>query len=254
MNTTFEDLIAEGAAQPTEGWDFSWFAGRATEERPPWGFSRLLGERMARASAALDLQTGGGEVLAEIPKPPPVLAATEGWPPNVSRARETLAPLGGEVHEVPNDAALPFPDAAFDLVTTRHPTFVPWPEVARVLRPGGTYLAQHVGGPSAAELTEFMMGSCPPSDPADPTFGAEGAKAAAEAAGLTVTDLRTAVRRVEFFDIAAVVLYLRKVIWIVPGFDAERYRERLAALHERIVADGVWTMAHHRFLIEARKL
>ncbi|GAA4547134.1 class I SAM-dependent methyltransferase [Amycolatopsis samaneae] len=253
MGTTFDELLAEGAAQPTEGWDFSWFAGRATEERPPWGYSRLLGERMARASAGLDLQTGGGEVLAGIPAPPPVLAATEGWAPNIATARETLAPLGAEVHELPADAPLPFPDATFDLVTARHPTYVPWPEVARALAPGGTYLAQHVGGPSAAELTAFMMGSCPPADPADPTFGAEGARAAAEAAGLTVTELRTAVCRVEFFDVAAVVHYLRKVIWMVPDFDVERYRERLAAMHELILADGGWSMNHHRFLLEARR-
>ena len=66
----FEQLLAEGGSVPLEGWDFSWFEGRATEERPRWGYSRLLGERMARAAAALDIQTGGGEVLAGIPHPP----------------------------------------------------------------------------------------------------------------------------------------------------------------------------------------
>ena len=30
----FDDLVAEGAAVPLQGWDFSWFEGRATEERP----------------------------------------------------------------------------------------------------------------------------------------------------------------------------------------------------------------------------
>jgi hypothetical protein len=34
---TYEELVAEGAAVPLAGWDFSWFDGRATEERPPWG-------------------------------------------------------------------------------------------------------------------------------------------------------------------------------------------------------------------------
>jgi len=36
MSPTFEYLVAEGADVPVEGWDFSWFEGRATEERPPW--------------------------------------------------------------------------------------------------------------------------------------------------------------------------------------------------------------------------
>jgi len=92
---TFERLLAEGLSVPLAGWDFSWFEGRATEERPRWGYSRLLGERMARAAAALDVQTGGGEVLAGIPHPPPVLVATEAWPPNIGVARPAPARRGG---------------------------------------------------------------------------------------------------------------------------------------------------------------
>src|SRR5205823_14546856 len=77
---TFEELVDEGRAAPVEGWGFEWFDGRATEERPGWHYLRRLSSRMAGADAALDLQTGGGEVLAEIPRPPRLLVATEGWP------------------------------------------------------------------------------------------------------------------------------------------------------------------------------
>ena len=35
----YEELVAEGAAVPLQGYDFSWFEGRATEERPPWGYA-----------------------------------------------------------------------------------------------------------------------------------------------------------------------------------------------------------------------
>lgn len=62
---SFDDLVAEGAAADVSGWDFSWLDGRATEERPPWGYARAMADRLATASASLDLQTGGGEVLAE---------------------------------------------------------------------------------------------------------------------------------------------------------------------------------------------
>src|ERR1022692_666363 len=103
-SATFSELVTEGAAEPVEGWDFSWFEGRASEERPAWGYSRLLAERMGAATAALDIQTGGGEVLAGIPHPPPVLAATESWPPNVELARRNLAPLGASVAEAEDDA------------------------------------------------------------------------------------------------------------------------------------------------------
>ena len=254
---TFEDLIAEGAAVPTEGWDFSWFEGRATEERPPWGYARMLGERMAAlagtpAAAALDLQTGGGEVLAGVPAAPPVLIATECWPPNVDVARRRLAPLGGRVVPMASELDdLPFATASFDLVTSRHPVAVRWDEVARVLKPGGTYLSQDVGDGSAGELTEFMLGPQPRRD--GPNRDPKWSVRAAGHAGLTVTDLREFRGRMEFSDIAAVVHFLRKVVWIVPGFTAPAYPGRLRALHELIESRGPFAATSVRFLIEARK-
>jgi SAM-dependent methyltransferase len=246
---TFDDLVAEGTAVPVEGWDFSWFQGRATEQRPSWGYARLMGERMAAAGRALDLQTGGGEVLAGIPKPPPVLVATEGWPPNAVLARRRLSPIGGVVVEVGEDADLPFADASFDLVVSRHPVTVRWDEVARVLSPGGTYLSQQVGAGSVRELIDFMMGPQPVGAARRP----DRAAAAATAAGLDMADLRTEALRMEFFDIAAVIVFLRKVIWTVPGFTVEAYRDRLLALHRLIEAEGPFIAYSRRFLIEARK-
>jgi SAM-dependent methyltransferase len=245
----FEELVAEGDSVPVEGWDFSWFAGRATEDRPPWGYARLMGGRMADATAGLDVQTGGGEVLASIPRPPPVLAATESWPPNVAIARRNLAPLGGTVVQAADDADLPFRDGTFDLVVSRHPTTVRWAEIARVLAPGGTYLSQQVGAGSVVELTEFMIGPHEISRTRDPGR----ARSAAEAAGLTVVDLREARLRMTFDDIGAVVYFLRKVFWTVPDFTVRRYADRLAALHERIRTDGPFVAHSTRFLIEARR-
>ncbi|MBT2369330.1 hypothetical protein J7E88_29525 [Streptomyces sp. ISL-10] len=104
---TFEELVEEGKAVPTAGWDFSWLAGRASEQRPSWRYARLLAERMAKASAGLDIQTGGGELLASIPVAPPVLAATESWPPNVAIARHTSATFEATVVQVDDAADLP---------------------------------------------------------------------------------------------------------------------------------------------------
>lgn len=42
MGRSFTELVTEAAAEPIDGWDFSWLDGRATEERPSWGFQRLL--------------------------------------------------------------------------------------------------------------------------------------------------------------------------------------------------------------------
>jgi SAM-dependent methyltransferase len=256
----FEDLVAEGAAVPTEGWDFSWFEGRASEQRPSWGYARLLAERMAKAGAALDVETGGGEVLATVPVAPPVLAATESWPPNAEIARRNLAKFDALVVQVDDAADLPFPADHFDLVVSRHPVITRWDEVHRVLRPGGTYLSQQVASGSVRELTEFMMGPHPagthrPLGPLTTTAGATpiAATTAAEAAGLDVVDVRQEALRMEFHDIAAVVHFLRKVIWIVPGFTVDAYHERLAVLHDFIERHGPFVAHSQRFLIRAEK-
>jgi SAM-dependent methyltransferase len=245
----FDDLVMEGFSVPVEGWDFSWFRDRGTEQRPPWGYARLMDERMSAASRALDLQTGGGEVLAGISKPPPVLVATEGWPPNVALARRRLAPIGGEVVVVDEDADLPFADASFDLIVSRHPVTVRWHEVARVLSPGGTYLSQQIGAGEKRELREFMVGPRPVPDARRPDRVVE----AASAAGLDVVDLRTDTQRVEFFDVAAVIVFLRKVIWHVPDLTVEKYWEKLLELHHKIEMEGPFVTYSKRFLIEARK-
>jgi SAM-dependent methyltransferase len=244
---TFEDLIAEGDAVPVAGWDFSWFDGRASEERPRWGYARVL-----------DIQTGGGEVLAEAVRSartaagadgPPVLAATESWPPNLVLARRALAPLGGIVIGSADEADLPFRDGSFDLVVSRHPVDVVWPEIGRVLAPGGRYFSQQIGLGSNRELTDFMMGPQPVGMSRSPQV----AVAAAAVAGLEVVDVREQALRVEFLDVAAVVYFLRKVLWTVPGFTVAGYAEPLARMHEHIQATGSFVSHAQRFLIEARK-
>ncbi|MFF3461402.1 class I SAM-dependent methyltransferase [Streptomyces sp. NPDC002619] len=253
---TFERLVAEGAAVPTEGWDFSWFEGRATEARPSWGYAGSAAGRLARATAALDVQTGGGEVLdfalrTAAPARPVLLAATEGWPPNVIKASALLRPRGVTVVAAPDDAPLPFADDTFDLVLSRHPVQPHWTELARVLRPGGTYFAQHVGPGSVVELVEYFLGPQPGA--ARGVRHPDRERADAEAAGLEIAELRAERLRMEFHDIAAVVHFLRKVIWMVPGFTVEEYEPRLRALHERIEAEGPFVAHSTRHLFDARK-
>lgn len=248
---SYDELVAEAVAAPTEGWDFSWFEGRATEERPSWGYARLMGERLADAESALDLHTGGGEVLNLAPKLPSLMAATEGWPPNVEKATRLLGPRGVVVVASPDDAPLPFADAAFELVTARHPVKAHFTEIARVLRPGGTYFAQHVGPSSVFELVEYFLGP----QPAEVRSGRDphAEQREAEAAGLEIVDLRAERLRIEFYDIGAVVHFLRKVVWMVPGFTVDGYGPQLRALHEQIKTEGPFVAHSTRHLIEARK-
>ncbi|HTX95668.1 MAG TPA: class I SAM-dependent methyltransferase [Mycobacterium sp.] len=251
MGRTFDDLVAEADAAPLDGWDFSWLDGRATEERPSWGYQRLMSHRLAGASAACDIDTGGGEVLAEAGTFPPTMAATESWPPNAALATRRLHPRGVVVVMTSNEARLPFADEAFDLVTSRHPiTPVRWGEIARVLRPGGTYFAQQIGPATMAELVEYFIGPQPERwAECEPDVQ----RAQAQAAGLDIVDMRMERMRAEFFDVGAVIYFLRKVVWAVPGFTVDAYREPLRRLHERIETDGPFVAHSARVLVEARK-
>lgn len=97
MDQSFYDQIDLGLSADITGWDFAWLDGHATEERPPWGYANLLGARMATAQASLDIQTGGGEILAGVPAVPPVAAATESYLPNLVKASANVLGLRLEV-------------------------------------------------------------------------------------------------------------------------------------------------------------
>jgi hypothetical protein len=176
------------------------------------------------------------------------MVATEGWPPNVACASRLLHPLGVAVVAA-GEGRLPFAAGTFDLVSSRHPATVHWDEIARVLVRGGTYFAQHVGGQTNVEITEYFLGPSQPHNARDHDLEA----ARARAAGLEVLQCRNERLRLEFFDVGAVVFFLRKVIWTVPDFDADRYRQRLRSLHEQIARDGVFRSTTSRTLFEVRK-
>jgi SAM-dependent methyltransferase len=250
----FDDLIAEGESVPVAGWDFSWFDGRATEERTTWGYSRMLVPLFSRANAVLDVETGGGEVFGEAlhasDPHPEIIRATESWEPNLAIARSTVEPLGGAVEWTADDAALPFDDDTFDVVSSRHPNVTRWGEIERVLRGGGTLITQQVT-PLATnrELYEFFLG---PQD-YEPEDGIALLRESVAGAGLELIDLRYEESRVEFFDVGAVVYFLRKVLWTVPDFTVERYRDKLVELHAEIEEHGAFVSFSRHALVVATK-
>lgn len=189
-------------------------------------------------------------MVGALPTIPPLTVGTEGYAPNVPIAARRLRQRGAHLLWTDEHRpALPVIAGSFELVTSRHPVDTWWDEIARVLRPGGCYLSQQVGPDSLRELSEYLMGPLPPGSKRDP----EVARRAAERAGLVVTDLRHERPRTEFYDIGAVVYFLRLVVWIVPGFTVATYRERLKALHHQIERDGAFRTTASRFLIRATK-
>ena len=246
----FDDLVEEAEQVPIEGWDFGWLDGRAVEERPTWRYFDRVAERSGGVSTLLEVQAGVGSMIGRLPSLPRLSVATEGFPPSLATAAPRLRSTGVHLVVTPQTRhALPFAAGTFELVISRHPIEVWWREIARVLRPGGTYLAQHVGPHSLRSLTEFLMGPLPDASNRD----TEVERRAAEAAGLVVQSMRLEHPRTAFFDIGAVVYFLRLVPWIVPGFTVPKYRDALRELHETIERHGAFETSASRTLIEATK-
>ncbi|MCA2224760.1 methyltransferase domain-containing protein [Nonomuraea aurantiaca] len=198
------------------------------------------------ARRLLDLDTGGGELLASLAPLPRHTVAMEGWPPNISIADRRLRALRVAVLGAAADQ-IPVRGAAFDLVLNRHGALNA-AEIARVLVPHGRLLTQQVGSRNGLELNA-ALGAPPATDPASWTL--DVAVDQLRDAGLRVLDAREEMVEYVFHDIGAVVFQLRAVPWQVRDFDLNRYDRRLRALHERLCSQGAFTTRDHRFLIEA---
>lgn len=247
---TFDQLIEEAASAPVDGWNFGWLSGRAVEDRPSWRYFDVVADQARRVQRLIDVETGAGDLLADLPVLPPTAVATEAYPPSIVRAAPRLRARGASLIQTAiGDHRLPFAPESFDLVVSRHPIETNWRETARILARGGRYLSQQVGPHSLQELTEYIMGPQPGGSKRDPEVG----RRAAEGAGLVVERLEYERPRTVFYDIGAVVYFLRLVVWIVPDFTIDRYRRQLHKLHEHINAHGAFESAASRYLIIARK-
>ena len=257
-----DDLRTQWLAEynrPFSGWDFSYLNGRREIIRPPdaWSYTDTVIAAMRTARSMLDMGTGGGESLASLPFRPPATCATEGYGPNVLVARRRLEPLGVQVYGVSDVAHLPFATGQFDLVINNHAAYDPV-EVWRVLGPGGRFITEQVGGQTNRRLHELLGDTRPPDqwNPASARGGDwELAVAVSElaAAGFRLLDQREEFHITRYYDVGAIVYYLKAIPWEIPDFSVDRYFDKLLALHRQIQAEGYVDILFHQFFIRAQK-
>jgi hypothetical protein len=72
-------------------------------------------------------------------------------------------------------------------------------------------------------------------------------------AGLEVADQGEALLKTSFYDVGALVYYLRAIPWQIEGFNIESYRESLAMVHNHIQNVGELSVTNHRMYINAVK-
>ena len=246
---TFEALVQEALAQEFSGWDFSWMKGRYYESDPFWNYRQLVLDRMKSVSSMLDMGTGGGEFLASLPDLPKLTCATESYPPNIPIAAQRLEPLGVQVVPLMDEHTLPFIDEQFDLVINRHESF-DVNEVWRILKPGGIFLTQQVGPRNCVQLNQYLDA---PLEPDVSLWKLDQEIDELNQAGFTILQSYEQVLESNFYDIGAVVFYLKVIEWQIDGFSVEKYESRLRDMHDLIEKQGAFYTTEHRFLIEAQK-
>jgi len=247
----FEAYLAHSGGE-MEGWTFAAMTapGRMESDPLPWSYGTIVVPWIQTATSLLDMGTGGGELLDGLRPLPRETHATEGWPPNIPVARQRLERLGVQVHEIKDETEpLPFTDASFDLVLNRHESYDP-AEVYRILKPGGRFITQQVGGQNDRDLNDLFE-TGPEIDYSDLTL--ERSVADLERAGFEVLDQREAFPATRFFDVGALVFYLRATPWQIAGFNPEAFRGKLFELHLLIESQGWLEVGNHRFLIEAQR-
>lgn len=263
---TADAYIAEGLAADTAGWDFDRFADRMRTTPPPWDYGRLVDDAVGTDTATLlDLGTGGGEWLAAwlsgrpAAQRPRHVVATECWPPNVPVAGRRLGRYGAlvvqadgaldNVEQGPSDRSgrLPLADASVDVVINRHESYRAQ-EVARVLRPGGTFLTQQVayGESDLHRLLDLPQ-------PGTGEWTLRYAVNQAAEGGLTVLDGGVGTDVTVYRDVAPLAWYLRQVPWAVPGFDPARDPDRLRAVQRTIDRDGPVQVRRQHFWLRATR-
>ena len=136
---------------------------------------------------------------------------------------------------------LAFRAGVFDLVANRHESFAA-PEVARVLRSGGTFITQqaHSGSTQFHELLGVEL------RPVE-EFELDLAIRQLRDAGLFVDEAEEGEATTVFADIGVLAWYLRSVPWAVPGFSISAHRVALMGLHDgpiRVTAKRFWIRAH----------
>ncbi|AWE42096.1 class I SAM-dependent methyltransferase [Actinobaculum sp. 313] len=240
----------EEDAAHIHGWDFSHIHDRYTEEHDlPWDYEAIVRSYLRDDTELLDIDTGGGEFLLSLNHPHTRTSATEGYPPNVILCRETLVPLGIHFAECDNAANIPFRDGAFDLVINRHGDYDA-AETWRLLRPGGLFVTEQVGGANDADLVEMVLPGTPQPYP---HLYLDKQRREFEAAGFEIIQAEEAYRPIVFYDVGAFVWFARIMEWEFPGFSVDRCFDQLLTMQQMIERDGEVAGTIHRFLIVAKK-
>jgi len=247
----FLHLINDGS-KPFSGWDFSYITDtdRVKSDLLSWSYGSMAKQLIGSASSMLDMGTGGGEFLSKLRPFPKAIFATEGYKPNVEIAKKRLEPLGVKVEAIEGDHNLPFNDHQFDLILNKHESYSP-KEVRRMMKVNGVFLTQQVGGTDCWEINKALEA---PYNHEFENWNVTTAKEELENSGFEVLISKEEYPIQRFYDVGALVYYLKAIPWQIPDFDVLTYGKKLLDIHKSIQTNGFFDVKQHRFVLKAKAI
>lgn len=233
-----------------QGWDFSCLDNRWEEEELPWDYKDILKRYLKPDYKLLDMGTGGGEFLLSLEHPYEKTSVTEAWEPNVRLCESRLSPLGICVRRVYEDAELPFEVNSFDMVINRHESYNV-KEVKRILKPGGIFITQQVGGRNNGTLSRRLIKDFVPKYPNhNLNYSLEELKNSS----FEILYNNEYFPYLHFYDVGAIVYFAKIIEWEFSGFSVEGCFNELCSLHEELEGKPYIESYEHRFIIAAKNL
>ncbi len=231
-----------------EGWNFSHLGKRWECAGLGWDYQKIVLDHIKVTDKLLDMGTGGGEFLLTLNHPYKLTSVTESYPPNVELCKRNLSPLGIEVRKIDDDRAIPFPTDKFDIVINRHESF-DGGEVSRVLKSGGYFITQQVGGRNNNDLSRRLINKFKPRF-ADHDL--ENNIKDLKEKGFQIIMGREEYPSIKFFDTGALVYFAKIIEWEFPGFSVASSFENLCLIEREIAEKGYVQGTEHRFILVAR--
>ncbi len=163
-------------------------------------------------------------------------------------ARKKLNPLGVEVVKVENDV-LKFADDYFDLIINRHESYSV-EEVKRVIKNDGFFITQQVGSENCLGINRALGVKV---DMGLGTWNLDFAKQQLKKNRFKLIKSFEEFPKLRFYDIGALIYYLKAVPWQVDNFTVESFKPKLKEIHKVIQSNNYFEVSEHRFFIVAGK-
>lgn len=232
------------------GWDFSHLDNRWSQGDIPWSYREIVLEHLKTTDELLDMGTGGGEFLLSLGHPYEKTSVTEAWEVNIELCKEILSPLGVKVYEVEDDSSLPIADDSFDIVLNRHEAY-DLSEVSRVLRAGGLFITQQVAEKDCESLAKRIDDNYKSMYEG---FNLSNEIKSFDEHGFEILYSEEAFPQLKFFDVGAIVYFMKIIQWTFPNFSVENNLTELEELQRQIEHDGEIVTEQHRFIIVAKNV